>query len=183
MAFNIKKQQFWDHQYSTGQWDVLKSPLEYQRFEAVRTVIYNLESKKPKVLEIGCGEGLLQQKLEKSSYGLFLGIDISTVAIEKASKLTSLNVTYAVEDMEAYNPPTDFDLIIFNESIYYSPTPIQLFERYAKFLRKGGMMVLSIYKTTANDILLNEINKSFQLMIQTDTTNERGTWYCCCYTF
>lgn len=33
MEFNKKKQQFWDHQYSSGKSEVLKSPLENERLK------------------------------------------------------------------------------------------------------------------------------------------------------
>ena len=79
------KSELWDWEYETNKWEILKSPIEEERFNTLveLTGEYCVNAK---ILEIGCGEGLLLQKIV-APYDLFLGIDISQVAIARASRL------------------------------------------------------------------------------------------------
>lgn len=179
---NLKKQIYWDNQYVSGKWDLLNSPLEFERFEAIRKVITKFSISKLNILELGCGEGLLEANLSKNCYSRYVGVDISPAAITKA-RAKNANVEYYVEDMETFIPDTYFDIIVFNESIYYAVSPIDLLNKYSKLLKQDGLLILSIFETVANSNLLVNINDNFNLNSLSVTRNSRGQWFCCSYSF
>ena len=170
----------WDKEYSQGDWEYLKDHLEEGRFEAVRFFV-DKYSHHGKILEVGCGVGLLQAKINKDSYLKYIGIDISKVSIKKASHLKDKSVSFQYGDMENYVPSEKFDIIIFNESLYYAKDPVQLMARYFKFLNPASFLIISIYETAENRRVMSAIGMAFQLMDEKITTNERGTWYCQVY--
>jgi 2-polyprenyl-3-methyl-5-hydroxy-6-metoxy-1,4-benzoquinol methylase len=171
----------WDKQYAQGAWDVLKSPLEEKRFETVRNFIYKY-APGGNILEVGCGEGLLQSGMDKQQYASFTGIDISGVAIDRTAQLQDTQNTYLLADMETWQPAGNgFDIIIFNESLYYASFPIQLMSRYFSFLKPGGAIILSVYETPPNKRLLDAIEKHYHAAEEKITENERGRWYCRIY--
>lgn len=173
--FNRKKH-LWDHQYATGQWDLLKSPMEEERFNTLAKLTDEY-CRNGSVLEIGCGEGLLLPKV-KASYQYFLGLDISAVAIERALHLQNANTVFKCADMEKFVPEERFDIIIFNESLYYSKRPVELLKKYAEYLKEGGLFATSVYHDTWNQSLVSLIRKEFECVKSEETKNERGTWYC-----
>ncbi|ASZ11875.1 class I SAM-dependent methyltransferase [Chitinophaga pendula] len=174
-SFN-KKKDLWDRQYAAGQWEVLRSPLEEPRLNTL-AALTSQYCQGGNVLEIGCGEGLLLPRL-KSTYQYFLGLDISEVAIRKTQHLQNANTVFKCADMEDFVPGSKFDIIIFNESLYYSDTPLELLHRYTDYLEKDGLFATSIYHDEWNISLVDLIRKKFEGVKRQETSNERGTWYC-----
>lgn len=170
----------WDMQYAGGLWEYLRDDLEKERFMAVLQSV-KLFSVNGKVLEIGCGEGILQSRMQAGSYVKYVGIDISEVAIKKTAHLCNSNTQYICADMEKYSSDEKYDLIIFNESLYYSNSPLQLLERYVRFLQPCGHFIISVFKSERNMLLLNSIESHCQHTAEQISTNERGSWYCRVY--
>jgi SAM-dependent methyltransferase len=40
-----------------------------------------------------------------------------------------------------------FDIVIFNESIYYAPDPLKMFDTYWRFVKPSGTIIVSIFDT------------------------------------
>lgn len=170
----------WDRQYARGSWESLKSPLEQMRFDAVRNFI-NKYSNKGKILEVGCGEGWLQAGMNKNVYLKFLGIDISGVAIQRAAHLVDASTEYLTANMENFNPGEKFDIIIFNEVLYYARNPNRLMARYLEFLNPGGFMIISIFQANSTIQAMNGIEAKFKSIDEVISKNEGGCWYCRVY--
>src|SRR3954451_11765307 len=64
-----------DAQYSSAEWDYLRSIGEAPRFGVVSAYCRHLASN-GSLLEIGCGEGFLLEHLDRSCYEHFTGVDI-----------------------------------------------------------------------------------------------------------
>lgn len=133
----------WDEQYATGAWDYLHSAREAARYALIVGYCRYLSSCAA-VFDVGCGDGLVQRLLYPS-YSRYLGIDLSNVAIERAraSAAVAANTVYAQADAADYAPADDFDLIIFNECLYYFPQPLEVVRRYERHLRAGGSIMVS----------------------------------------
>lgn len=170
----------WDLQYRSGKWDYLKDPLEVKRYEAVHNAIAKYADK-GYIMEVGCGEGILQSRMKPGSYEKFIGIDYSKVAIKKAAHLCNEKTEYIYADMEVYEPKEQFDAIVFNESIYYAKNPIELIRKYAQFLRPDGQMILSIYESEATRELMKAIQSAYPMREETVSKNERAAWHCQVY--
>jgi 2-polyprenyl-6-hydroxyphenyl methylase/3-demethylubiquinone-9 3-methyltransferase len=132
----------WNHQYRSGQWSGLHG--EDDRFAAVTRMLEQFNGK-PAILEIGCGDAVLFQKLPPTAYSVFDGVDISDVAIQAARRFEKPHVTFTNGDMQVFTPRRQYDFIVFNESLYYARSPAATLKRYIPFLtRKGSFIVTAV---------------------------------------
>lgn len=173
----------WNHQYDKGLWDGLKAMDELARFSVIVGYVKFLKpttnGQSPDVLEIGCGEGLLQQRLQSQNYGRFVGTDISDLAIRKAIADAGDNkCTYLVADMDTYKPDGQFDLIIFNEVIYYSKHPLKTLQRLATYLKTNGLLIVTINDHKRSTELWEAIKDSFLLLDEATTLTSKGKCVC-----
>jgi SAM-dependent methyltransferase len=165
----------WNYQYATGKWDQLKN----EQARLATTALLLIRHLPPgRVLEIGCGEALLQQQINPADYLGWLGVDISDLAIRKAQAFATDRVRYLTADMETFDPGGQFDAIVFTESIYYSASPGRLLRRYARFLNPGGVFIISIFRTKRSDAIWTEIHAEAAAFDGGTTTSELGTWHC-----
>ena len=165
----------WNLQYAAGKWDKLK--MEEARLAATGQLLIR-HGPPGRVLEIGCGEALLQQQMNPADYLRWLGVDISDLAIRQAQASATARVSYLTADMETFAPGERFDAIVFTESIYYSVAPGGLLRRYARFLNPGGVFIISIFRTKRSDAVWAEIHAVAAAFDAITTTNELGTWHC-----
>jgi len=165
----------WNLQYAVGKWDKLKA--EQARLAATAQLLVR-HVPRGRVLEIGCGEALLQQQMNPADYLGWLGVDISELAIRRAQAFATDQVRYLTADMEIFEPGARFDAIVFTESIYYSASPGRLLHRYGRFLNPGGVFIISIFRTKRSDAIWTEIHATAAAFDAIATTNELGAWNC-----
>ncbi|RRB00795.1 class I SAM-dependent methyltransferase [Larkinella rosea] len=168
----------WNYQYDKGLWDGLKGLDELARFSVIVGYIKYLKPGQPEILEIGCGEGLLQQRLQTQNYGRFVGMDIADSAIQTAQALADEKCTYLVADMDLYQPSGQFDIIVFNESIYYSKHPLKTLQRYATYLKANGLLIVTINNHKHSDELWDSIKGGFELLDEATTVTSKSTCVC-----
>jgi 2-polyprenyl-3-methyl-5-hydroxy-6-metoxy-1,4-benzoquinol methylase len=133
-----------DAQYAAAEWDYLRSISEAPRFGVVSAYCRQLATNGA-ILEIGCGEGFLLEQLDRSRYGQFTGVDISSVAIERARGLADARTTFVSSDAESYVPDRTYDVIVFNEVLEYFDDPFALVQRYEPYLSPSGHFVVSMF--------------------------------------
>ena len=167
----------WNHQYAAGDWEMLKAPGEHARFDACITLLRR-HAAGGSLLEIGCGEALLQRRLAPEDYRRFVGVDISDVAITRAQAFADHRVRYLVADMRELELDEKFDAVIFTESIYYVPHCDQLLRNYGRFLKPGGVFVISIYRNKSSAATWVEIHLAAAPIDRVTSTNETGAWDC-----
>ncbi|MGY1681938.1 class I SAM-dependent methyltransferase [Geodermatophilus sp. SYSU D01176] len=137
-------QRLLDAQYASAEWDYLRSIVEAPRFGVVSAYCRLLASD-GSLLEIGCGEGLLVEQLDRSRFKHFTGVDISAVAIERARALEDDRTVFVRAEAETYVPDRVFEVIVFNEVLEYFDEPLELVRRYEAFLVPGGHLVASMF--------------------------------------
>ena len=167
----------WDHQYASGRWEGLKAPLEQARLDAC-VALLRRHAAGGHLLEIGCGEGLLWQRLAPDDYQQFVGVDISAVAIQRATRLAGNRATFLVADMQRLELDEKFDAVIFTESIYYVSRCDELLRRYVRFLRENGVFVISVFHNRGSTGVWAEIHVAAAPIERVTTTNAAGTWDC-----
>lgn len=171
----------WEKEYATGRWDYLREPGQAERY----TVLLDFVSRHLKlsrtILEIGCGEGILQSRMSPDTYSRFLGIDISHVAIRRASRLNDAITDYRTGDMETYLPKGKYAMIIFNEVLNYSADPVRTVQRYLPYLETGGCLLFSLNETTWSLEIIANLGKVFLLEEEKRTIHKRGAWHCKIY--
>jgi 2-polyprenyl-3-methyl-5-hydroxy-6-metoxy-1,4-benzoquinol methylase len=135
----------WDEEYESGRWDFLGNLEELCRFSIVVGYCAYL---KPDgfILELGCGPGILMRRLRRVGYAYYCGVDQSKKAIELARVDQNENTSFEVADAEVFEPCKRFDVVVFSEMMFYLADPRGTFLRYAKYLRPGGIVIISMYQ-------------------------------------
>ncbi|MFA5127351.1 MAG: class I SAM-dependent methyltransferase [Patescibacteria group bacterium] len=138
---NINKSK-WEKEFSAGKWNYLDSnPAERAR-SAVIAIYCQYFYPKAKILDVGCGLGTILDFLNSIQRKKYLGIDISKVAITKARKKKA---NFKNIDFNAFKSKTKYDIIIFNEVLYYLDETNAL-KQALKLLNKNGLVIISLYR-------------------------------------
>jgi 2-polyprenyl-3-methyl-5-hydroxy-6-metoxy-1,4-benzoquinol methylase len=134
----------WETQYSSGWWDYLGQIDQLARYSVIAGYSHYL---KPggSVLDVGCGEGILQEKMRAYGYSRYDGMDLSAEAIARASSRRDEKTNFIAADAETYNPECSYDVIVLNECLYYVQDPIGMMRRFESFLNAKGVFVVSMY--------------------------------------
>jgi trans-aconitate methyltransferase len=139
----ISPQYKFDQQFASGKWDGLHSSGELARYSII--VGYALHfCKSPAIADLGCGEGILSSRFPNGSYSHIHGVDFSSVAIEKARGIEKESASFQVADLNNFLPEGSFDIIVYNESIYYLTDPVAAIRKLLPCLAAGGYFIISI---------------------------------------
>ncbi|GGG57514.1 class I SAM-dependent methyltransferase [Bizionia arctica] len=145
---NWRRKKRWDRQYKKGRWDNLKKPIEASRYHTIKEFIISYGKDQPSILDLGSGEGVLNEYLDLNSYNYFLGMDFSKVSIEKAKEKQFPNSNFITADIHSFTPDRKYDVIIFNEAFYYiqDSEKENVLNRILNFLEDEGILIVSIYQ-------------------------------------
>jgi 2-polyprenyl-3-methyl-5-hydroxy-6-metoxy-1,4-benzoquinol methylase len=166
----------WNREYAEGVWDRLNDAREVAHY-AVQAALVSHFSALDRILDVACGEGILQRYLKPWGYGQYLGIDKSQAAIEKATARQDARTRFQVADAEAFTPPHMFTCIAFSECLYYFADPKHMVDQYSLWLTDGGILVTSIYASHESENLAIGTNH-LKILEETTVTNARGAWKC-----
>lgn len=132
----------WNETYAAGTWDFLSGIGEASRYAVLAGYIRNY-AQQGKVLDAGCGQGVLARYLDSSLIRGYTGFDWSDKAISK-----TVNIPYAnflQSSIEDFDTEDRFDVIVFNEVLYYLDHPLQAIHRYSGMLFPHGVLLMSMF--------------------------------------
>lgn len=155
----FKKKLKWDYKYRKGAWDYMGD--EKQRYDAIVDFIRQANANKPTVLDLGCGYGALSQYLQPDDYAAVLGIDISSCAVQMAKDRNYPNSQFVAVNIHDFFPKEKFDIIIFNEVLYYLDNQLEVVARFAGYLNPGGHFIFSFYGIRED--LIEQLGQRYQL--------------------
>jgi SAM-dependent methyltransferase len=72
-----------------------------------------------------------------------VGLDLADAAIRRAAERISARTSRA--PMAERESDERFDVIVFNECLYYFDDPVALVRKYERFLRDDGVFIVSMY--------------------------------------
>jgi 2-polyprenyl-3-methyl-5-hydroxy-6-metoxy-1,4-benzoquinol methylase len=173
-----KEKSVWDAEYGDGRWTYIGELYENSRYW---TLIGYMDAFKGggEYLDVGCGDGLLFKRFKSLGYQRYVGIDISDVAIEKLRRHNDDRTSFAQADGNIHEPAGRFDVIVFNESLYYLRDPIQTLDRYAQSLKPGGCILVSTYTTSRRSLaVLREAKRVFEVVNEAKTIQGPMSWLC-----
>jgi len=134
----------WDKGYSKGDWDYLHSLQQRMRYKVIACYFSHFGDG-GSVLDVGCGDGYLQEIIAIEGFSKYLGIDISAKAIESAKYRENETTKFIKADVNTFQVDERFNVIIFNECIYYFDDPISILNKYTHYLTEDGVFVISMF--------------------------------------
>ena len=166
-----------DSDYARGKWDYLRGIEELGRFSVLVGYCHFL---KPggRILEIGCGEGILHERLDPARYSRFVGVDVSAEAIQRAKP--GGKTAFVCADAAVWQPGETFDLIVFNECLEYFDDPLAVVRHYEPSLAPGGAFLVSMFagiETARTLRIWKWLESVYAVEDATRVTNRNGlTW-------
>lgn len=165
----------WDDDYRAGRWSFMRELDEAARYAVIAAFVNRL-APSGAVLDVGCGEGLLVDALRPHGYRRYLGIDVSDAAIAQAAPRTDASTTFAATDAEGEAPPGPWDVVVFNESVYYFRDPLATLRQYETVLTRGGAFVVSTFRSRRADAVVRALLRRYRELEATTVTNAKGSW-------
>lgn len=138
--FNKLAKTWWDPNGPMAMLHIL-NPLRTQ------FITQNVEIFGQKILDVGCGAGLLTESLSKAG-GLVTGLDLTArtlaVAREHAQR-EQLTIDYFEEEVEIFaeNHNETFDVVTCLEVLEHVPDPQKIIKACASLLKPGGYLFVS----------------------------------------
>lgn len=144
-----------EKRYESGRWDYMNDIAEAHRYSIIVGCCEYFTPSERRVLDVGCGEGILQKRMTYSDY---VGVDVNAAAIASAQARGAIRATFVVSDAaEGFQAAGSFDAIVFNESLYYIRNPVEVFARCRQSLSPGGIIVVCMFQTYLARQLWNKL--------------------------
>ena len=100
-----------------------------------------------KVLDLGCGNGILAKYIRALTNVEIVGVDYSRQAIDQGIQRGIPNCEFVCDDLRTFHPAQAYSMIIFNESLYYVSDCVAVLKRYRRYLQPDGFYVISMFRT------------------------------------
>lgn len=168
----------WECQFKNGEWDYIKQLDELAHYSIIAGYFQYMKQG-GSILDVGCGEGLLQMRLSPHAYSYYAGIDISEAAIERASSKGDDKTFFFTESVINYVPAELFDAIVFNETLYYFDNPLEISKKYTNYLKKDGIFIISMVKSIRSSFIWKKIEGEYITLDETKIINKQGLCWIC----
>lgn len=167
----IDRERRWNTEYAAGDWSRLRS-LDELAHHAVLAGYMRTLAPGGTVLDVGCGEGLLCDHIGDAC-GSYLGIDFAE-PVRLAARRTNASIRFEVADMHEFTTSVRFDVIIFDESLYYYQDQASGLQRFSTMLAPGGVMLVSMHQTARTAAVWARIAESFETIDEVVVTNRKA---------
>jgi len=158
----------WNAEFRSGHWQSLKSRAGLARYGTIAGFCRHF-APGGSVLDVGCGEGLLLDHLH--GYSKYLGVDVSDEAVNRARLEPRANASFVQGDACEYVPDSRFNVIVFNECLFYFEDPLGVMQRYQRILEPSGVMIASIYVMGLDRRVWSMIESAYRILTATLITN------------
>lgn len=172
----LDRERRWNTEFAAGKWSWLHNLDELAHHGVLSSYIAFLKPQ-ARVLDVGCGTGTLYEQL-RGCYSAYIGIDFEEPVRQATPKADSRS-QFIAADMNEFTPVDQFDVIAFNESIFYLVDLLEGLKRYERFLAPDGVFVVSMHGQPRNDPLWEKINATYHILDAVTIANQRGVkWNC-----
>jgi 2-polyprenyl-3-methyl-5-hydroxy-6-metoxy-1,4-benzoquinol methylase len=176
---NWRRKQRWNRQYKNGRWKNLRNDIERERYNTIIEFIDKHGNNHPSVLDLGCGEGILCERMKNERYSEFVGMDFSSESIKQASEKNFKDAQFKVADLHYFKPKKKYDVIVFNEAFYYihDSKKANVLATMIKALKTNGIIINSIYRKGIGSWKYFKKEDLEQIDFKTVTTTEDKTYW------
>ena len=163
----------WDAQYRSGYWEIFRTTAEMPRYAIIASHIRRWKSD-PVVLDVGCGYGQLFNELGSSTVNSYVGIDLSPEAIGMAQSKQHPKASFIVANVDEWQSDCKFDIIVFNDVLYYLRLPVDTLERYQQMLSPGGVMIVAMFRHRNTMVIWKNIARRLDVADPIEVRNAKG---------
>lgn len=172
-ALGIDRRSRWNKQFADGGWEFLGNLDELAHHSVLLGYLQRLVPK-GRVLDIGCGNGTLIRGVTIRPWSAYIGIDFDE-PVRQCAELADEITTFAVGDMNDYEPEGTFDAIVFNESAYYHWDAVECFQRYSQYLNPNGVLLVSMVQNSKSPAIWKAIEPMWPTLDAVCVRNSKGT--------
>jgi SAM-dependent methyltransferase len=172
-ALGMDRRSRWNKQFAEGGWEWLKNLEELAHHSVLIGYLQRL-APGGRVLDMGCGNGMLVRGVSSKPWSDYIGIDFEE-PIKHCADLVDDVTTFATGDMNDYVPTGTFDAIIFNESAYYHWDAVKGFQRYVSYLNPGGVLLISMVHNAKSPNIWAAIEPLWPTLDSVYIKNSKGT--------
>jgi 2-polyprenyl-3-methyl-5-hydroxy-6-metoxy-1,4-benzoquinol methylase len=174
----IKEMQAIDNKKVAEFYDKFWADLDQKKLSGInsrhRYILYHLKKaglrKDSKVLEIGCGLGMLTHFISRSiPSGRITGVDISPESIEYArKKYGSRNISFYVNDMTDFKLEEKFDFIVFPDVLEHIPVEAHanIFRTIRRLVHSQSTVLINIPEPLALEYMHIHFKSELQIIDQ-----------------
>jgi 2-polyprenyl-3-methyl-5-hydroxy-6-metoxy-1,4-benzoquinol methylase len=117
-----------------------------RRGEAAVSLLKGCSLWRPNIMEFGCGNGWLAEKL--AAYGPVTGVDIADKAITEARRRVPSGMFHAGDALSLDLPAETFEVVVTLEMFSHVPSQPRFVQLMARVLKKGGYLILATQNRT-----------------------------------
>jgi 2-polyprenyl-6-hydroxyphenyl methylase/3-demethylubiquinone-9 3-methyltransferase len=160
--FDRVSQMWWDPRSEMGTLHTI-NPLR------THFIVEKLAAPNPKILDVGCGGGILSEALAKSGARV-TGLDLSETAVQVAkehARQQGLDIDYRYESVEqvAQQQAASFEAVTCMEMLEHVPEPRKIIAACAQALKPGGQAFFSTINRTPKAFLFAIIGGEYILRL------------------
>ncbi len=169
--------QEWEAQYDRGDWDFLERTDELARYAVIGAIVRRL-APGGRVLDVGCGEGVLLDELAVGGFGEYLGLDLSEVAVERGRRREAPRARFVAANAETWRPDDDarFDAVVLNECVYYFEAPESSVLSYVDLLEPDGILIVSMFHSPRTRAIRRELYRLIPPREEVELRHRKGAW-------
>lgn len=108
----------------------------------------------PRIPAIACGGGVLRGYLAEAGTEEYIRLDISGVEITQATEKGFPNTRFYVSNFLSPANHGFFDVVIFNERIYYALDSLEVFDTFGKMVKLGRAIIVSMHETGVRTVTI-----------------------------
>jgi SAM-dependent methyltransferase len=130
----------WDREYATGGWEWLKGDDERVHNYSIAAYCTRF-GPDAAILDVGCGEGVLHDLLARDGYRQYVGVDLSSTAIERMVSRSDSRTHFLAANAETLALEAQFDIVVLNEVMYYFRDPMAALTRLRAMVPAGVFII------------------------------------------
>jgi 2-polyprenyl-3-methyl-5-hydroxy-6-metoxy-1,4-benzoquinol methylase len=173
-----KDKEGWEQQHQSGVWSYLGEIGELSHYSVIVGYAAYLRPG-ARVLDVGCGHGVLHDRWLPQGYRRYVGVDISESAVSRLRERGLEDASFVADDAERFEAEDHFDVVVFNESITYFKDPVGGFARYVQALAPEGVVIVSYRQQSERaQAILRALERTWPVVDATEVRQGDNSWRC-----